>query len=185
MPKVGSNTIDLMNRISNILSNVTQLHRFVGWEFEFWVEEFGSSVSQLCTENSDIDLVLQGNYIPPAYDDSDDSDQGTWGSIDYLPYERSLSLLTCLTGHFASKGGFRVEVIPAGYPLLKIYDPRTGLKCDLCFPTNGSIDPRKDQVLLALNMVGERFRILFTLVKLWAEQHNLLGDLQSTLYLTW
>lgn len=163
-------TIDtrLLESISGIVQSVTRIHAFEDYQFEFYIEVFGSSVSQLCTSESDVDLLLQGDLVPLW-------SGGGRKPLDTLSREDSMCILESLSVHISRKGGFTVQRIPANYPLLKICDPRTRRTCELCFPLGGGIDPRKDQVLFALNLVDERFRLLFTLAKLWAENFNLLN----------
>ena len=178
----------LLERISDIVECVTYIQKFRTYEFDLYVDIFGSSLSQLCTISSDIDLVIQGSFALRGTDYSSDSDSEyssdngeNWRSIDSISHQNAIHVLKALYGHLCNKGRFSVTLIPAAQPLLQIYDPMTNLNCDLCFPVGGGIDPRKDQVLLALNMIDERFRLLFTLVKLWADEHSLCGASQGRL----
>lgn len=174
--------VSLLERISDIVGCVTYMHKFRDYQLDLYVDIFGSSLSQLCTISSDIDLVIQGGFALRGTDYSSNSDSeyssdngGHWRSIDSISHQNAIHVLKALYGHLCNKGRFSVTLIPAAQPLLQIYDPITNLNCDLCFPVGRGIDPRKDQVLLALNMIDERFRLLFTLVKLWADEHSLCG----------
>jgi len=165
-------SLDFLLRVQEIVENVEVIRSFGDTSFDLSVALYGSSISQLCTSTSDIDLVLTGMLCqnPYGYDYEEE-----WDDISSLPRDMSIQVLKSLHGHFARAGGYYIEgIYSASIPLLKIYDTRTGKNCDLCFPW-----PRmfhgKEHLLLALNMLDERFRMLYTLAKLWAEEHNLIG----------
>lgn len=159
--------VDFLERVADIVDGIKCIRAFGDIEFNLSVGIFGTLVSQLCTDRSDADLVLMGIY--------ETNNTGGWGLIDHMSRGDSITLLKSIAGHFASKGCYKVQCIhSATIPVLKIHDVKTGNDCDLCFPSK-EINLQKDHVFLALNLLDERFRILFTLVKLWAE-HNGLCD---------
>ena len=139
---------------------------------------FGSYVSVFHTAGSDIDLSLEVDPNSPWYDAKEMGTAGNRGSRGgnrrHQPprgfKSKKVQLLSKVAGELRYRGFAEVNLIAhARVPLIKLYDPETGVNCDVCVGNDGVY---KSAVLGAFADLDERYRDLVFLVKMWAKQFD-------------
>ena len=130
------------------------------------------------TAGSDIDLSLEVDPNSPWYDAKEMGTAGNRGSRGgnrrHQPprgfKSKKVQLLSKVAGELRYRGFAEVNLIAhARVPLIKLYDPETGVNCDVCVGNDGVY---KSAVLGAFADLDERYRDLVFLVKMWAKQFD-------------
>jgi len=145
---------------------------------------FGSYVSVFHTAGSDIDLSLEVDPNSPWYDAKEMGTAGglagaggrgsRGGNRRHQPprgfKSKKVQLLSKVAGELRYRGFAEVNLIAhARVPLIKLYDPETGVNCDVCVGNDGVY---KSAVLGVFADLDERYRDLVFLVKMWAKRFD-------------
>ena len=144
---------------------------------------FGSYVSVFHTAGSDIDLSLEVDPQSPWYDAKEMAPgggagaggRGSRGGNRRHPPPRGykskkVQLLSKVASELRYQRFAEVNLIAhARVPLIKFFDPSTGVNCDVCVGNDGVY---KSAVLGAFADLDERYRDLVFLVKMWAKRFD-------------
>ncbi|KAI8464273.1 MAG: hypothetical protein J3K34DRAFT_120977 [Monoraphidium minutum] len=131
------------------------------------VRPFGSTLSNMGFPDSDVDLLLAGDWRGgPPYLLPESGRKNLLRRVGALLYERRMV-----------RGPIEF-VLHARVPLIKFVHWSTGVECDLTLQSyDGAL---KGRFMAAIAQLDTRFPALFRLVKLWARTHECNDASQST-----
>ena len=164
-PEVNANRHSLFKRLNTIVGRLDS-------SLDLYCEIFGSFASQLYTESSDLDLSLEGT-VDCGFDRGQDISEVLDSTQD--------SILEQLASTLHKNRKYDVQgIINGRIKVLKVYDFATDTQCDICVSQDCTAWP-KSQMLLCLNMIDEKFRLLLNLVMAWADTFDIKDGAQGKL----
>ena len=155
--------------ISKEVNSLCQTKIFRKMALKVHLRSFGSRASCLHGRQSDVDLSICGTYV--------ELECLTKKPVYEMKGRKKGKILHVLASIMAKNAGKRYSVTPvmrARVPVLKVLHQNNGLKSDVCISKDIETYP-KSELLLCLNLVDARFRMLLFLVKAWAK-HNAIHD---------
>ena len=139
--------------------------QLAGATWSFTLKAFGSYASRLHSRGSDIDLQVDGTF----YEDGRRDRARHALEMRREDAQKAIHVFGSRLSNVSQGRRYRVEKIPrARTPILKVRDLQLNVSCDIAFPNENAVDWPKSELLLVLNHLDVRLRLLLVLVKMWA-----------------
>lgn len=171
--------IEMKSSIEKFVKRLAGVKSLRKYELNLHVSSFGSRASNLHSQHSDMDLSIEGTF---CYRCPHTQKSIKRESIYKFASKIQKNMLHMLTSLLRSpETQFAVQpILRARVPVLKVRHRRSGLESDICISDDLQRFP-KSELLLCLNLVDARFRMLLMLVKTWASYQGIQDASQGRL----